>query len=311
MDRNSSYYKQVQLLIALLPLIAEEDCFALKGGTAINLFVRELPRLSVDIDLVYLPMKGRNEALEEIREALSRISAKISETFPDADVVESFRDKTDALRLIISRGGVQIKIELSPVLRGTVFEPEVLPVCEKVENEFGFAEIAVVSRADLYAGKICAALDRQHPRDLFDVLWLLNIDRFDEDLRKALIVYLISHSRPIAELLDPALKDITDIYEGEFANMAEEEVTLAELEEIREFLIQLINMDFTDDERKFLLSFKNKEPDWALLGLKGVEDLPAVKWKLINLGKMPEDKHAEAYERLSNVLISNARSALE
>ena len=50
MDNNNIYYRQVQLLVQLLPLIAEEHCFALKGGTAINLFIRELPRLSVDID---------------------------------------------------------------------------------------------------------------------------------------------------------------------------------------------------------------------------------------------------------------------
>ena len=60
MDRTSVYYKQVQLLVQLLPLVAEEDCFALKGGTAINLFVCDLPRLSVDIDLVYLPMNNRD-----------------------------------------------------------------------------------------------------------------------------------------------------------------------------------------------------------------------------------------------------------
>jgi predicted nucleotidyltransferase component of viral defense system len=201
MDRTSSYYKQVQLLVQLLPIVAEEHCFALKGGTAINLFIRELPRLSVDIDLVYLPMKARDEALNEIREALARTGERIRSVFTDSEVIESFRDKMDAMRLVISRSGVQIKIELSPVLRGTVFEPEILSVCEKVEDEFGYAEIAVVNRADLYAGKICAALDRQHPRDLFDVMWLLNPDALTDDLRKALIVYLISHSRPISELL--------------------------------------------------------------------------------------------------------------
>ncbi len=302
MDRNSSYYKQVQLLVQLLPLIAEEECFALKGGTAINLFVRDLPRLSVDIDLVYLPMKGRNDALTDIREALSRISGSIKNAFPDAGVVESFKDKVDALRLVVSRNSVQVKVELSPVLRGTVFDPVVMSVCELVEDEFGYAEIAVVNQSDLYAGKICAALDRQHPRDLFDVMLLLNKDTFTDDLRKAVIVYIISHPRPIAELLKPGIKDIKQIYEGEFANMSEEEASLDELEDIREFLIELINADFTDEERRFLLSFKNKAPDWTLLGLDGIEDLPAVRWKQINLGKMPEDKNKLAYEKLVSIL---------
>ena len=302
MDRNSSYYKQVQLLVQLLPLIAEEGCFALKGGTAINLFVRDLPRLSVDIDLVYLPMKGRNEALTDIREALTRISGSIKKAFPDAGVVESFKDKVDALRLVVSRNSVQVKVELSPVLRGTVFDPVVMSVCELVEDEFGYAEIAVVNQADLYAGKICAALDRQHPRDLFDVMWLQNMDAFTDDLRKAVIVYIISHPKPIAELLKPGIKDIKQIYEGEFANMAEEEASLDELEDMREFLIELINTDLTNEERRFLLSFKNKVPVWTLLGLDGVEVLPAVQWKQVNLGKMADDKHKLAYEKLALIL---------
>ena len=58
--------RQVNLLIRLLPFIAQEDCFALKGGTAINLFVRDLPRLSVDIDLVYLPIEERAQTMKRI-----------------------------------------------------------------------------------------------------------------------------------------------------------------------------------------------------------------------------------------------------
>lgn len=134
MDRSSIYYREVQLLISLIPLIAEEDCFALKGGSAINLFVRNLPRLSVDIDLVYLPMDERTAALANITQALGRISSLIKTTFADADVVEVYRDKPDALRLVVSRSGVQVKVELSPVLRGTVFEPEVRSVSAKVED---------------------------------------------------------------------------------------------------------------------------------------------------------------------------------
>jgi predicted nucleotidyltransferase component of viral defense system len=302
MDRSSNYYKQVQLLMQVIPFVAEQECFALKGGTAINLFVRNFPRLSVDIDLVYLPMKARNEALEDIRTALDVISSTIKDALPNTKITEAYKDKSDALRLIVGRGGVQIKIELSPVLRGTVFKPEIMSVCDEVEDEFGFTEISVVALPDLYAGKICAALDRQHPRDLFDVKELLENEGFTDDLRKALLVYIISHNRPIAELLRPKLKDIRSIYEGEFANMAEKDVPLEELEEVRERLIQLIHEGLTEQERKFLLSFKSREPDWALLGLEGVSDLPAIKWKQINLSKMSEDKHAQAYKKLTDVI---------
>ena len=66
MDKNSQYYKQVSLLISVLPYVAKEKCFALKGGTAINLFIRDFPRLSVDIDLTYLPLELRPDALKNI-----------------------------------------------------------------------------------------------------------------------------------------------------------------------------------------------------------------------------------------------------
>ena len=302
MDRNSIYYKQVLLLMQVLPFVAKQECFALKGGTAINLFVREFPRLSVDIDLVYLPMKGRDEALEEICEALDAISADLSDAFEDVGLTKVYKSKRDSLRLIVARNSVQIKVELSPVLRGTVYEPQLMEVSTAVEDEFGYVEIMVVALADLYAGKICAALDRQHPRDLFDVKWLLENEGLTEEIRKALLVYLASHNRPMAELLRPQFKDISAIYAGEFANMAETDVPLEELEGVRERLVELIHLGLTDSERRFLVSFKSRKPDWALLGLDGVSELPATKWKQINLAKMPDDKHKKALEKLESIL---------
>jgi predicted nucleotidyltransferase component of viral defense system len=302
MDRRSIYYRQVQLLMQVLPFVAKQACFALKGGTAINLFVREFPRLSVDIDLVYLPMKARDEALDEICEALDVIRADLKTAFKDAEITEAYKSKRDSLRLIVARNGVQIKVELSPVLRGTVYEPRLMEVCEAVEEEFGYVEVPVVALADLYAGKICAALDRQHPRDLFDVKWLLDNEGLTDDIRKAFLVYLSSHNRPMAELLKPQYKELSAIYAGEFANMAETDVPLEELMAVRERLVELIHQGLTESEKGFLLSFKNREPDWALLGLDGVSELPAIKWKQINLAKMSENKHKLALEKLKGIL---------
>ena len=302
MDTSTKYYRQVQLLISILPLVAEEKCFALKGGTAINLFVRELPRLSVDIDLVYLPMDDRDTALVKIKTALDRIAASITKTIPDVQVQKSYESREDALRLVVRQGDVQIKIELSPVLRGSVFPEEVREVPQKVEDQFGYAEIQVLSIPDLYAGKLCAALDRQHPRDLFDVKLLFENEGLTDDLRKTFLVYLISHNRTMAELLSPTRKDLKPAYEGEFRRMAQEDVPLADLEAVREKLITDLNLALTDDERRFLLSFKSLEPDWALLGLKDIESLPAVRWKMLNLGKMEESKRTQALKRLEEVL---------
>ncbi len=302
MDRQSSYYRQVQLLVQTLPIVAQEHCFALKGGTAINLFIRDLPRLSVDIDLVYLPVSERDEALAEIKAALLRVAQQIARVLSGTTIHKVFEDKGDALRLIVKRAGVQIKIELSPVLRGALFDAETRAVTAKVEDEFGYVEMVVVSLPDLYAGKICAALDRQHPRDLFDIKLLLDHEGINNDLRKATIAYLISHNRPLAELLNPARKEIAGLFHGEFANMAEIEVGLEELLAVREALIEQVTTSLTEDERRFLLSFKKCAPEWALLALPGVEHLPAVKWKLHNLQRMDKKKHAAAIAGLAALL---------
>ncbi|MGD9924791.1 MAG: nucleotidyl transferase AbiEii/AbiGii toxin family protein [Pseudorhodoplanes sp.] len=280
--------------------------FALKGGTAINLFIRDLPRLSVDIDLVYLPMDDRDEALRKIADALSRIADAIAQAMPGTEIVRSYQDQADALRLFVSQGDDRIKIELSPVLRGSVFPEEMREVSAAVEEQFGYVEMPLLSIPDLYAGKLCAALDRQHPRDLFDVKLLFENEGLSIDLIKTFIVYLISHNRTMAELLRPTRKDIAGIYEGEFLRMSQIEVSLDDLLAVRERLIADINKALTDDQREFLLSFKAREPKWELLGLDGVDRLPAVRWKLRNLERMPEQRHRRAYENLERVLGSPA-----
>jgi predicted nucleotidyltransferase component of viral defense system len=301
MDRNSIFYRQAQLLVRLFPIVSRETCFALKGGTAINLFVRDLPRLSVDIDLVYLPLDDRDTALQNVRAALSRIAENIRQEIPGSAVLAAHED-TNALRLFVTQGDVRIKIELSPVLRGSVYPPVTMDVKPAVEQEFGYAEMPVLTLPDLYAGKFCAALDRQHPRDLFDVRLLLENEGISAELRQTFIVYLISHNRPIAELIAPVRKNIRGIFEGEFANMTTIPVTVADLEETREALIKAIRTGLTDQEKQFLLSFKAREPNWTLLGLDGVEHLPAVRWKMLNLHKMSKEKHDKALKALEDAL---------
>lgn len=304
MSKKEEYAEQVRLLIRLLPIIDKEDCFALKGGTAINLFYRDLPRLSVDIDLLYLPMEDRDASLENIRAALARITDSIKKSIAGAQVQNTTLQQDNSLRIIVSLNDVRVKIELSPVIGGSLFPAVRMEVRPQVEKEFGYAEMLVASHPDLYAGKLCAALDRQHPRDLFDVKQLYENEGLTEELRKTFLVFLISHFRPMAELLNPNRKDISGIYEMEFAQMAEIEVSLEELLSVREKLIADINKEMTDSERKFLLSVKNKTPDWALLGLDAalVSELPSVKWRLINLNKMSENKHVTAYKNLEAVL---------
>jgi predicted nucleotidyltransferase component of viral defense system len=298
---RDTYRKQVGLLVRILPLVAEESCFALKGGTAINLFVRGMPRLSVDIDLTYVPVAPRAESLAAIYAAMKRIIGRIHKAMPNAKITESKLEGA-ITRLTVREAGVQTKIEVTPVLRGCVYEPETRAVSDSVESAFGFAEMPLVSFADLYAGKIVAALDRQHPRDLFDVRDLLASEGIDDALRKAFIVYLLSHDRPMSEVLAPTRKDISAEFHRGFDGMTEEPVALDELIAAREALIEEIVGRMPDFHRRFLVSFERGEPDWVLLDVPGAAELPAVKWRQLNLDKLPAKKRAELVEALETAL---------
>lgn len=298
-----TYRQQVALLIRTIPFVAKETAFALKGGTAINLFVRNMPRLSVDIDLSYLPVEDHATSLAAIDAAMLRIAEQIEAGIPGAKVNPSrSADEKIVTKLIVRAGGVQIKIEITPVLRGTVYDPVVTPVMPSVEDEFGFAEMEVVSFADLYAGKIVAALDRQHPRDLFDVRDLLAHEGISDELRRAFLVYLISHNRPMAEVLAPTRKPLAEEFARGFVGMTQDPVALADLEAAREAIIAAMIADMPDAHRHFLVGFKRGEPDWDLLGIPGAPHLPAVRWKQHNLSNLPADKRRKLVEALQRVL---------
>jgi len=295
------YRKQVALLLRVLPFVAEEDCFALKGGTAINLFWRDMPRLSVDVDLTYLPLEPRQQSLAAIDAAMKRIAARIRRGIADAQVVETQHEGA-VIRLFVRAGDVQIKIEVTPVLRGCVFEPETRRVSSKVEEMFGFAEMRVVSFADLFAGKLVAALDRQHPRDLFDVRVLLAKEGVDDALRRAFVVYLLSHDRPMSEVLAPTRIDISQEYKRGFRGMADVPVHLHELIDAREAMIAEVVSKMPREHRRFLISFEKGKPDWGLFGLPDAAELPAVKWRQLNLDKLGAEKRAALVARLEEVL---------
>jgi predicted nucleotidyltransferase component of viral defense system len=303
MPFHDAYRAQVALLLRTLPLVAEEKAFALKGGTAINLFVRPMPRLSVDIDLTYLPIEDRATSLAAINAAMERTADRIRSRLRGSTVsVSRLRPENAATKVIVRLDGVQIKIEVTPVLRGTVYKPGLRSVTKPVEAAFGFAEIQVTSLADLYAGKIVAALDRQHPRDLFDVRELLANEGISDDLRRAFIVYIASHDRPMAEVLAPGRRDIEAEFRRGFDGMTDAPVSLDDLLATREEIIATMVAGMPYDHRSFLIGFKSGEPDWSTLGVPGAETLPAVRWKLQNLDKLGAQRRAELVEALERVL---------
>lgn len=303
MPFDDVYRRQVALLVRMLPHVAQEECFALKGGTAINLFLRDMPRLSVDIDLTYLPVARRAESLSAIDAAMKRIARAIRSAPLTTDVTQGIVPDEGAVTKLIARGdGAQIKVEVTPVLRGCVYEPKRRSVSANVEAMFGFAEIQVVSFGDLYAGKLVAALDRQHPRDLFDVRDLMAHEGIDDALRRAFIVYLLSHNRPMNEIVAPNLKDIANEFEHGFEGMTDQPVSLEELLDARDALIRGLIGEMSNEHRRFLISFEKGEPDWTLLGLEGISDLPAVQWRRKNLDSLSATERAALVERLEQAL---------
>jgi len=192
---NETYKKQVRLLLDILPYVAEESDLAIHGGTAINLFVRGMPRLSVDVDLTFLPIDDRKTSLKNIADILVRIQERMTSGIAGL-MVEA---KTQIGKLLISKDNVLMKLEVNLIGRGTYAEPKKVILCEHAQEQFdAFVEINMVPFGQLYGGKICAALDRQHPRDLFDVKHLLENEGFSNDVKKG--IHLLSARKRTSHL---------------------------------------------------------------------------------------------------------------
>ena len=296
---KAPYKKQVELLLAVLPEVAREDCFALHGGTAINLFVRDMPRLSVDIDLTYVPIEDRATSLTNIANALQRIKANIEKVIANARITH----RKEEGKLQISANGVDVKLEVSMVSRGTLTAPVGMVLCNKAQEEFeAFCAVNVVPAGQLYGGKICAALDRQHPRDLFDVKYLLQNEGYSKEVKEGFYFRLLSGERPINEVLFPNLLNQRAALDNQFTGMSKENFSYAEFERVRDLLITEIHNNLTEDDKQFILSFKNGTPNW---GIYNFEQFPAITWKLQNIQRLKEnnaDKHMRLYATLEEKL---------
>lgn len=300
---DSRYAERVKLLVEILPTLAEEKRFALKGGTAINLFERDLPRLSVDIDVTWLPAGEFAGDTREISAALERIGETLRSGPLRLQVQASGTESTRVHRLVASRNRARVQIETTPVMRGTVHPTRTMRVRPSVEQAFGFAEIQVLDFADLYAGKLAAALSRQHPRDLFDLQPLLDEGRLDVRLWRTFLVYLTCSPRPAAELLAPKEpREFERAFDAHFRGMTAAPVTAKSLMDVRARLLRRVSEMLDAPSRAFLESVEREAPDFALLGLPHAADLPGVRRKLSNLGQRSAAKRAADYEQLAAFL---------
>ena len=293
---NSEYARKVEILLRMIPLVTEEGVFAVHGGTAINLFVRNLPRYSVDIDLTYIPLEDRTSSLAHINGHLQTIAQKARKSFPGVHIVE----KPETSKLLCEYRGRQIKIEVNQTKRGVIGGDVVRKaVCDKAQDEFGlYCEATIVPMTQLYGGKIAAALSRQHPRDLFDVKYM---EYPFEQTREGLLFCLLGSDRPIHESFALSLIDQHDALVNQFDGMSDIPFTYEEFEQTRDELTRKVDALLTPEDKSFLLSFESSEPDWEHFEFGYFQDYPSVKWKLQNLLKLKSQNPTKLKEEVSKL----------
>lgn len=285
-------------MLEVLPEVAKENCLAMHGGTAINLFVRDMPRLSVDIDLTFTGLAERSEAIESINGALAQIKKNV-EVFQPAVQIEH---KADTCKLLISSQAALVKVEVNLVARGLLGEVLRMQLCAAAQEEFdAFCVVPIVPFGQLYGGKLCAALDRQHPRDVFDARLLLENEGFNDEIKRGFLYGLVCSNRPTHELLAPNPIDQTVAFTNQFQGMTEREFTYVDYENTRRELIQVTKDQLADADKAFLLNFNRLTPDWSDYDF---QEYPSVKWKIENLIRLRQnnpDKYRQQLDTLEAV----------
>lgn len=293
------YAQKAELLLRLVPIIMDEGVFAVHGGSAINLFLKNLPRYSVDIDLTYIPLVDRVTSIADINLHLNSIYDKAKRAFKGMHIVP----KLDTCKLLCEYQGRQVKVEVNQTKRGIVGgDVLTLPLSDKAQNEFSlYCEAKIVPLTLLYGGKIAAALSRQHPRDLFDVKYM---DLPLSDCREGLIFCLLGSDRPIHESLAPSLIDQREAMANQFDGMTDIPFTYDEFEAARSKLIDDVKAIITEADREFLVSFESGQPEWDGYEFEYFKDYPSVQWKLLNLQKLAKrnpQKLVEEANKLINI----------
>ena len=265
--------------------------FAIKGGTALNLFVQDFPRLSVDIDVVFIDHKlNRESALEEISQEFNRIDSAI--------VKMGYQSQTrkmhsgDEVKIIISSPNAEVKIEVNFVFRGTVLPVQILSLSTKTQELFSKnIQLPILSPSELYGSKLVAAMDRQHPLDIFDVKKMYE----SHGLTSEIVAYLVGHNRPVHEVLFSTPQPMEETFKNEFKGMASAPISIEVLNNTRTKLMAELPRALTQNQRNFLLSLVQTTPDWTLLPFKHLQEMPAIQWKLQNLKNL-KSKNVQKFQ---------------
>lgn len=295
---NFGYAVTVRQLLDIAPVVFTTPLFAIKGGTALNLFLHDLPRLSVDIDVVFTNHSlGREQALQAIAAELSAISQRLEAM--GYEVRQRRNSAGNESKLMVITPLAEVKVEVNEVFRGTLLPLQQRSLSPATEEEFAQAvTLPLLATAELYGSKLVAAMDRQHSRDLFDVLILYNDTGLTPEIVDCFVAYLAGHNRPLHEVLMPRLHPLDATFANQFKGMTRDEVSLETLEQTRTRLVQDLPRALTDQHRTFLLSLVQNQPRWDCMPFPHLQELPAIRWKLQNLAKLKGAKRAEQVDRL-------------
>lgn len=291
---NKLYKEQVRLLLRILPVIYREEDFAVHGGTAINLFIKNLPRYSVDVDVTYIPLGPRDESLTEINKKLAAISQQLQRTVPGIHI------RPVPNKLLCTLGRSAVKIEVNGIKRGIIGPAIEMPLCDKAQEEFGmYCKARIVPMEQLYGGKIAAAISRQHPRDLFDYNDMES-DKIDH-LKYGFMFALLGSDKPFIESLYPNPINQQEALENQFRGMTDIPFTYENYETARKQLIAFVNSMLSEEDKAFLVSFEEGDPQWEKSAYSDFRDFPSVQWKSLNVNKLKTQnltKHRLEVERL-------------
>jgi len=269
-----------------------KNTLVLKGGTAINLTVFNLPRLSVDIDLDFAQNLPRDAMLitrEKIREDIKIYMS--TQGYAISPRSKSYHSLDSFVFAYTNLGGMNdnIKIEINYSLRAHVFEPSLRKI--SIPGIADHALISTLPPIELFAAKINALIGRAAARDLYDVHNMIKFGLFDESelplLRKCVVFYTaISQDKIQGEYDLKRFNAITGrkiktdllpvIQKGEFFDLENSK------SEVAEFLNELLVID--KDEILFLSEFKEKryKPELVFTDqniLDRIKDHPMAIWK--------------------------------
>lgn len=304
MSYSDEFIQQSKLMLHVLQLIRKQPDFALKGGTAINYFYTDMPRVSVDIDLVFVPLMSREETIIRLNAGLVGIAKSLEKA--NIKITMDKPAKIDVIpKIRVSKGLIDVKIETNGIFRGTVLPTEERSLSQIATKHYDLENFTVhcSSLADTYAGKFCAALIRQHPRDLFDVKHFFEKYTISDELRQAFVVYLCSDRRPFHEILSPNIKhDQSRVFENEFFGMTNEKINYEELAPITHNLATTMRKNLTSNEKQFILSMAAGEPDWDAMPYSHLIKMPSLQWKLMNIRNMEKNKKRLMIEKTEDIL---------